>query len=161
MTDFFSVIKARKSVRNYLPTPVEKEKLTLIAKSAYEAPNAGPVSISVITNSALITEINNKALAVMKASGNEFLVSRASIPGYQPLYGAPAIVLFSAPSSDPFSAVNAAAGATTASFAATALGLASVYAVSPTLAINSDANLAKRAGLGKQHIHTIVVRPRV
>jgi nitroreductase len=149
MTDFFSVIKARKSVRAYLPTPVEKEKLTKIAESAYSAPNAGPFSISIITNSTLITEINDKALATMKASGNEFLVSSASLPGYQPLYGAPVIVLFSAPSDSPFAAVNAAAGATTAAFAATALGLASVYAVSPTLSINNDADLAKRAGLAE------------
>jgi nitroreductase len=147
MTDFFSVIKARKSVRSYLATPVEKEKLTKIAESAYEPPSAGPLAISIVTNAALIQEVNDKALAAMKASSNDFLVSRAAIPGYQPLYGAPALLVFSAPESAPFSAVNAAAAAATAAFAATALGLGSVYAITPTLAINADPDLARRAGL--------------
>jgi nitroreductase len=147
MTDFFSVIKARKSVRSYLPTPVEKDKLTKIAEAAYEAPSAGPLSIRIVTNAALITEINDKALATMKASGNEFLVSRASIPGYQPLYAAPAVIVIAGPASNAFGPVNAAAAATAAAFAATALGLGSVYAVTPTLAINAEPDLAKRVGL--------------
>jgi nitroreductase len=151
MTDFFSVIQARKSARNYLPNPVEKEKLVTIAKAAYEAPSAAPLSISIVTNVALIQEINNKALAAMMASGNDFLVSQATIPGYQPLYGASAILVFSGANA-PFSSAGAAASATTAAFAATALGLGSVYTITPTLAINNDLDLAKRVGLAEGNI---------
>jgi nitroreductase len=147
MTDFFTVLKARKSVRSYLPKPVEKEKLAKIAESAYESPCAGEISISIVTNPALLAEINDKALIGMKASGNDLLLSHAAIPGYKPLYGAPALLVFSAPASNPFSAANAAAAGSTAAFAATALGLGSVYAITPTLAINGDPSLAKRVGL--------------
>jgi nitroreductase len=147
MTDFFATIKKRKSVRNYLPKSVEKSKLKLIAEAAFESPSAGPVFVSVVTNPRLIKENNDKSLAAMKSSGNDFLVSRAAIPGYNPLYGAPAIFIISAPSDVPFSPANAAAAATTAAYAATAIGLASCYTITLTLAINTDPNLAARAGL--------------
>jgi nitroreductase len=147
MTDFFSVIKARKSVRSYLSKPVEKVKLHKIVEAAYKAPCAGTVSLRVVTNQALITKINDKALLAMRASGIDFLVSQASIPGYRPLYGAPAVIVIAAESANPLSPANAAAAGTSATFAATALGLGSVYAVTPTLATNSDADLTKRVGL--------------
>jgi nitroreductase len=147
MTEFFATIKARKSVRNYLPKSVEKSKLKKIAEAAFESPSAGPVFVSVVTNPRLIKEINDKSLAAMKSSGNDFLVSRAAIPGYNPLYGAPAILIISAPCDIPFSPANAACAATTATYAATALGLASCYTVTPTLAINADSDLAARARL--------------
>jgi nitroreductase len=147
MADFFATIKARKSVRSYLPKPVEKEKLQQIAETAFEAPNAGPVFVAVVTNADLLKEIDDKAHAAMAASGNAFALSRLAIPGYRPLYHAPAVVLISAPKDNPFSGVNAAAAATTAAYAATALGLGSCYAVSPTLAINPDAGLAAKVGV--------------
>jgi nitroreductase len=147
MSDFWATAKARKSVRGYFPTPLEKEKLQQIAEATFEAPNFGPVFVSVVTNGDLIKEIDDKALAGMKASGNDFLVSRAAIPGYRPLYGAPAVVIISGPKGVPYSDVNAAAAATSAAYAATALGLGSCYAITPTLALNADADLAARAGV--------------
>jgi nitroreductase len=147
MAEFFSTIKSRKSVRSYLPKPVEKEKLQQIAEAAFEGPNFGPVFVSVVTNAGLIKEIDDKAYAAMAASGNAFALSRLAIPGYRPLYGAPAVVVISAPKDGLFSAVNAAAAATSAAYAATALGLGSCYAVSPTLAINPDAELAAKVGV--------------
>jgi nitroreductase len=147
MSNFFATIKARKSVRNYLPKSVEKSKLKQIAEAAFESPSAGPVFVSVVTNPRLIKEINDKSLVAMKSSGIELLVSRAAIPGYKPLYGAPAILIISAPNDVPFSPANAASAATTATYAATALGLASCYTITPTMAINADSDLAARVGL--------------
>lgn len=144
--DMLSTITARKSTRSYSPEPVGKEKLSLLAQAANSAPKAGPFHITVLTNRAIIAEINEKALAAMKMSGNDFLMSRAAIPGYQPLYGAPVLMLFSAPASNPYGNVTAAAAATAVTFAATAIGLGSCYVVTPTLALNPDAELQRKAG---------------
>ena len=62
-----------------------------------------------------------------------FMRQRASIPGYEPLYGAPTLIVISAPEG-PFSQINVSASATTMILAATDLGLATCYVVS-TIAI--------------------------
>jgi nitroreductase len=147
MAEFFSTIKARKSVRSYLPKQVEKQKLQQIAEAAFEGPNAGPVFVSVVTNAGLLKEIDDKAYAAMAASSNAFVQSRVAIPGYRPLYGAPALIVISAPKDGPFSSVNAAAATTSAAYAATALGLGSCYVMSPTLALNPDAELEQKVGV--------------
>jgi nitroreductase len=153
MTDFFAIIKARKSVRSYQSRPVEDDKIKRIVESVQEAPNAGPyINMSVITNKSIIAEMNKKAIEAMKGSGNDFLISQVSIPGYQPLYGAPLIIIFSSPGYASLSAANSAVAATTGSYAATALGLASCYLITPTLAINADSELANRIGIADGNI---------
>lgn len=59
-----------------------------------------------------------------------FMRQRASIPGYEPLYGAPTLIVISAPEG-PFSQINVSTSATTMILAATDLGLATCYVVSP------------------------------
>jgi len=51
----------------------------------------------VIQNTGLRQRINDRALDAMVHSGNEFAQQRASLPGYQPIYGAPVLILLSAP----------------------------------------------------------------
>jgi nitroreductase len=150
MTDFFAVLKARKSCRTYLPRPVENEKLMTIAETAYESPRAlGFVTIVIVTNPALLTEMNDKTLIAMNSSGDDFLIGHASIPGYRPLYGGPAILIFAGRANDCYGAATTTASAATSSFAATALGLGSVYTITPTMVINNDPDLKKRLGLSE------------
>jgi nitroreductase len=82
-------------------------------------------------------------------SDRTFLQQRASLPGYQPLYGAPVLILLSAPAKAPFSAANTALAAENMLLEATGLGLGSCYIVSPTMALNGENNhaLAKEAGI--------------
>jgi nitroreductase len=145
--DTLQALQSRKSVRNYLAGPVENDKLELLLKAANSAPKAGEFHISLVLNPALLREINDKAHQAMKDSGNDFLVERAALPGYRPLYGAPALLIFSAPAENPFSPATTANAATTAAIAATALGLGSCYVVTPTLALNADAALAGKLGI--------------
>lgn len=145
--DTLLAIKTRKSIRNYKSQAVEADKIETILKAANNAPKAGDFHISVILNADILGEINDKALEAMKNSGNDFLMSRAAIPGYQPLYGAPMLILFSASPENPYGMANVSNAATTASIAATALNLGSCYVVTPTLALNADSSLADKTGL--------------
>jgi nitroreductase len=82
-------IMARKSIRAYLDKPIPTNILDQIIEAGRWAPNAGSFQISVITNNELRQKINDETLKYMLASEG-FAKERASLPGYQPLYGAPA-----------------------------------------------------------------------
>lgn len=142
-------IITRKSVRAYVDTPVPNDTLEKIVEAARWAPNAGPFQISVIRNAGLRQKINDCTLDAMIHSGNAFLQQRAALPGYQPLYGAPVLILFSGPADAPYSAVNAALAAENLLLEATGSGLGSCYLISPTLAVNSPHNqdLVQEAGI--------------
>lgn len=146
--DISEVIMARKSVRAYLNKPVPSDVLASIIEAGRWAPNAGPFQISVIENDNLRQKINDRALNFMLSSEG-FAKERASLPGYQPIYGAPVLILFSGPEGNPFSAVNTALAAENMLLAATGSGLGSCYIMSPCWALNgaNNADLAKEAGI--------------
>ena len=143
MTDV-NVVLQRQSIRAYEETPVADKDVEQIITAGRWAPNAGPFDITVVRNADLRREINDATLEAMKNSGNAFLQSRAELPGYQPLYGAPLLILLSAPESLPYSAHNTSLAAENMLLTATALGLGSCFLVSPTLELNG-ANKAQWA----------------
>ena len=142
-------IAKRKSVRAYLDKPVVDDDLERIVEAGRWAPNSGPFQISVIRNAGLRQQINDRTLDAMVHSDNEFLQQRASLPGYQPIYGAPVLILLSGPADAPHSMRNTALAAENMLLEATGLGLGSCYLVSPTLALNGENNrdLAQEAGI--------------
>lgn len=139
MTVFKSILK-RKSIRAYLDKPVSDSDLEKIIEAGRWAPNAGEFQISVIRDKALRQKINDRTLNAMIHSGIEFLQQRAALPGYQPLYGAPVLIMLSGPKDGPFSSVNTALAAENMLLAATELELGSCFLVSPTLALNGANN---------------------
>ncbi|KZX14545.1 nitroreductase family protein [Methanobrevibacter curvatus] len=141
----FEVIENRKSVRSYLDEEVNEEELKKIVETGKKAPQAGEFQITVIQNKNLIAKINDLALTGMKNSGNDFLVERASIEGYQPLYNAPVLVLLSAPE-EGHGDINTALASENIILAATELGYGTVYLVTPTLAFLGE----EREGLLKE-----------
>ena len=142
-------IEKRESVRAYLEQEIPIKDLEKIIEAGRWAPNAGPFQISVIRNAALLQKINDRAYDGMVKSDNKFMQHRASLPGYQPLYGAPVLVLLSGPSDAPFSSVNAALAAENMILQAIELGLGTCYIISPSLAFNGKKNqdLAQEAGI--------------
>ena len=149
MMDVSKAILTRKSIRAYLDKPVLDEDLEKIIEAGQWAPNAGEFRISVIRNGELRKRINDATHDKMVNSGIEFLQQRVSLPGYQPLYGAPMLILLSGPAEAPYSAVNASLAAENMLLQATEMGLGSCYLVSPTLALNDADNgsLAQEAGI--------------
>ena len=133
-------IAKRKSIRAYLNKPILADDLKKIVEAGRWAPNAGPFHISVVCNAGLRQRINDRVHDAMAHSNIEFLQQRVSLPGYQPLYGAPVLILFSGPTNAPYSAVNAALAAENMLLEATGLGLGSCYLVSPSFALNGGEN---------------------
>ncbi len=140
-------IKARKSARSYKECPVEREKLKQLVTAAHNAPSACPLHLSVVENREVLKTLNDAALAAMKASGNEFLVSRASLEGYQPLYGAPALLLISAPKGAAHIEATASCAAANVTVAAAELGLGSCYVIAPLLGLGAVPALSGRIGI--------------
>ncbi|MCE5202509.1 MAG: nitroreductase family protein [Synergistaceae bacterium] len=153
--DAIQAMISRRSVRSYSIKPVEQEKIDVLLKAANNAPKTGDLHITVIENRDLLSDINNKTLIAMKNSGNDFLVGRANLPGYQPLYGAPLLLLFSVRDKNPFGqAATASCAATNAANAATALGLGSCYVVSPISTICNDKTIKDRLNIPEAFIPT-------
>lgn len=146
-------ILGRESVRAYLDKPVSNDDLEKIIEAGRWAPNAGPFQISVIRNASLLKKINDSTHKAMLESGIEFAQKRASLPGYQPLYGAPVLILLSAPVDLPNSPFNSALAAGNMILAATGLGLGSCFLLSPTRLFNAKPNieLDKEAGIPEGH----------
>lgn len=144
--DTLEALKSRKSIRSYLQKSIEKQKSDRLVEAAKGAPKAAPLHLTVIENRDMLKYMNDLALQTMKRAGNEFLQSRAALPGYEPFYGAPYLILMSS-SADPFGMATASCAAMNVIMAATDLGLGSCYVVSPTLALKSDAKLSARLGI--------------
>ncbi len=147
--DVSKAIANRKSVRAYENRPVPADVLKKIIEAGQWAPNAGPIQISVIQNAGLRQRINNRAKDAMVHSENEFARQRASLPGYEPIYGAPVLILLSAPADAPLGIANTALAAENMLLEATGLGLGSCFLMSPTRAFNGERNhdLAQKAGV--------------
>ena len=142
-------IAKRKSVRAYLSKPVLKDDLAKIVEAGRWAPNAGVFQISVIRNPELRQKINDRTFDGMIHSDNEVRKRRAAMPGFQPLFSAPVLILISGPTDAPFNAFNAALAAENMLLEATGLGLGSCYLFSPSLALvgKNNRDLAQEAGI--------------
>lgn len=149
-----TAMEKRKSVRAYKPGKVEQEKLDTLVEAANSAPIFGEIHITVVENSSLLNEINDAALKQMKNSGNDFLVKRASMEGYNPLYGAPVLILLSAPNgndSNGSNMANVSCAAENILIAATELELGSCYVMAPLLAL-SDHDLFQRMNIPQGYV---------
>lgn len=147
--DISEAVAKRKGVRAYIDKQVLTDDLARIVEAGRWAPNSGAFQISVIRNAGLRQRINDSTHDAMVNSGNEFLQQRVALPGYQPLYGAPVLILLSGPADAPNSAFNVALAAENMLLEATALGLGSCFLRSPTWALNGTENraLAQEAGI--------------
>ncbi|HLA83068.1 MAG TPA: nitroreductase family protein [Thermoleophilia bacterium] len=142
-------IMQRKSIRSYTERPVSPDDVVKIVEAGRWAPNAGPYTLSVIRSADLLKRINDLTLQAMLASGNDFLIERASLPGYQPVYGAPVMIILSGPADAPYTQLNVATCAENMLLQATELGLGSCFLRSPAFALNAEENrlLAEEAGI--------------
>lgn len=134
-----SILK-RKSVRAYQDKQIGSKDLAQVIEAGQWAPNAGDFRISVVRNAQLRQQINDLTKNAMLDSDNTRLQQRASLPGYQPLYGAPVLILLSGPKEADYSAINTALAAENMLLAASGLGLGACFLVSPRWALNVEQN---------------------
>ncbi len=142
-------IVTRRSIRSYLDKPVSDADAETIVGAARWASNAGPYCISVIRNKDLMARLNEKTLEAMLASGDEFTIGRAKLPGYLPFHGAPVGALYSAPTENPLGPLNCAVAAGYMILEATELGYGSCFIRSLAHCLNkpAGADLAREAGI--------------
>jgi FMN reductase [NAD(P)H] len=142
-------VMKRRSVRSYQDKEVSTDDVATVIKAGQWAPNAGAYTMSVVRNKDLMGKINEKTLEAMRASGNDFLMERAALPGYMPLYGGPVVVLLSGPTDMPITQLNCAVAVENMLLQATELGLGSCFLRSPAYALNRPENaaLARQAGI--------------
>lgn len=152
-------IELRKSIRSYTIKAIEKEKMEAIIKAGNLAPVFGKIHMTVIENLQLLREINDVTLHMMKHSGNEFLEKRATTEGYNPLYGAPAMIVLSAPNgndSNGFNMANVSCAAENMIIEATALGLGSCFVMGPMIAF-ANQEVIKKIEIPKEYIPLVGV----
>lgn len=147
--DVKDAVMKRRSIRSYQDKPVSEEDLAAIISAGQWAPNAGEYNMSVIRNKDLIAQVNEKTLEAMRNSGNEFLMGRAALPGYLPLYGAPVVIFLSGPTEITHTQLNCGVSVESMLLQATELGLGSVFLRSPSYSLNRPENvaLAREAGI--------------
>jgi len=142
-------VMKRKSIRSYHDKGVAADDVAKVIKAGQWAPNAGAYTMSVVRNKYLMERINEKTLEAMRASGNDFLMERAALPGYMPLYGGPVAILLSGPTDVAITQLNCAVAVENMLLQATELGLGSCFLRSPSYALNKPENaaLAREAGI--------------
>jgi len=132
--DVFEAIAERRSVREFLPRSPPEEIIRRVVSAAIMAPSAvnrQPWTFTVIRDRSLLDDISREAKAYMLAakplSLPEHLYERLTSADFHVFYQAPALIVISAPSADPWIAEDCALAAQNLMLAAHGLGLGSCW----------------------------------
>ena len=134
----------RKSCRDFTGEEVEEAKLQQVLQAVNYAPGNSTFYMTVIRNREFLRLIDDYTLETMK-NGNDFTKKMAALPGYQPLYHAPILIVLSIP--DPMIEASAASAITTMTIAAADLGLGSCVVRSPIGALAPGGPFCARLNL--------------
>jgi len=123
----------RRSYRAFKPEMVQQEDLEQIIRCGLHAPSANncqPWHFTVVRNTALLDEMSAELAKVMKQSGEEAAIKRASAADFHCFYHAPCAVLISGPESEGSRVTDGGGAVQNLALAAQALGLGSVIVAS-------------------------------
>ncbi|MEM3697310.1 MAG: nitroreductase [Candidatus Bathyarchaeia archaeon] len=164
MNETIRVIKSRRSIRKFKPTPIPEDFLKEILECAILAPNARNQQkwhFTVIQNKDIIAKMTSLLRESLLNSGIDFLVERAKDPNFDPFGGAPTVVLITADKSARFVEFDCAAAAENIMIAAESLGLGShVMAMTEFIFMSEKGrNLKRELGVpeGYEHVCTIAL----
>ncbi len=96
MNEVIRTILERRSIRQYKPDPVPRADIETVLKAAQYAPNgadAEPWHFTVVTDRALIADIDARARSAMGNSGIERIETMGRAPHYRIFFGAPVVIL--------------------------------------------------------------------
>ncbi len=150
MNQVIDALMSRRSCRAYKPDAIPAGTLEQIAQCGLYAPSAmnrQPWHISVISDAALIAEINGICKEKALASGNERMIERASQPGFDLFYGAPVLIIVSGDMQNKFAEGDCSSAVENMALAAHALGLGSCIIAMFRPAYEGNADLARRTGI--------------
>jgi nitroreductase len=162
MNETLTVIKTRRSVRQYEAKQITDSEIQQILDAAIYAPNARNQQMwhfTVIQNTALIDQMVDIIKENLMNSGIEFHIGRASAPGYHTFYHAPTVVLVTGDEKAQFVQFDCGAAAQTIALAAKSLGVASCVMTSSGFLFQSEKGnaLKKEFGIPDGYNHVCAV----
>ncbi len=141
MNQTIETIMKRKGTMSYTSQQITEDDVNTIVSAGIAGPTARNLQnrhFTVVQKQELLSQINDGVRALMSAPSE-----------YNPLYGAPTLLITSAPIENaPFADQDCAIAVENMALASTALGLGSRYIVSPTRFIESEAGKAVKQSLG-------------
>jgi len=148
--DIFECINGRRSVRSYLPKPVEEEKIERLLCAGAMAPSAmnrQPCRFTVVEDKSIIGVLSDKTKKNLGVLGfgldaAEMLKVKEDVI----FYNAPLLIVVSAPKDDKWSKVDSALAAQNMMLAGYALGLGSCF-IGFALALNNDKQALKELAI--------------
>jgi len=138
MNETLKVIAERYSCRNYDGRMPERDKLEAIALAAVQSPsgmNRQPWRIVVVNNKAVVDELDDEGMRVLKASGDSGYYNLIMSRGGKLFYNAPCMFLILMRPENKRE-MDAGIVSENIALAAASLGLGSVIAASPAIPLN-------------------------
>jgi len=152
-------IKTRKSPERFNDEPLTRDDITAIAEAGAYAPIFGKVHFTVVDDKDLIAKIDEAGLAGMRASGNDFAMKLANIPGYSAVRNAAAFVIISSKGGMQemgFGMANVACAAENICLAATDRGIGSRFMMGPVGAL-AEPSIAERLAIPEGYEPLVMV----
>jgi len=141
MNQTIETIMKRKGTMGYTNQQINESDMKTIISAGIAGPTGRNLQnrhFTVVQNKALLQQINDGVRVLMEAPSE-----------YNPLYGAPTLIITSAPGENaPFADQDCAIAVENMTLAATALDLGSRYIISPTRFIESEAGKTIKQAVG-------------
>lgn len=154
MTETIETMLTRSSIRAYTDEGLTGEELALLKKAALSAPtamNRNDSRFVFVTDSAVISAIEQEVIAGVRAKGDTVFLERILSRGGKVAYDAPLLVIiFAKPSR--YAGVDAGIAVQNLALAAKSLGLGSVILGMPGIAFEGSgaAALQEKLGVGPE-----------
>ena len=157
-----SVIHNRRSIRKYKPEQITNEEIKEIMDAAIYAPSAMNRQnwhFSVVQNPELLAKMRESMKEGMRASGEEFLVSRANDPKYVPFFSAPTVIIVSGSKEDHSTQINCGLAVENITLAAESLNIGSCIMTSSVMTFNTPNGdeLKREIGIPEGYDHVCAV----
>ncbi len=151
MNETLSVIKHRRSIRQFDTRQIGADALHAILEAALLAPSAMNQQkwhFSVVQNKAMLTKMVQITKANKLNSDIPFLIQKAGSDDYHTYYQAPTVVIVSGDQQAKFIMFDCAAAAQNIALAAASLGIGSCIMTSAGFLFASEEGRAMQKGLG-------------
>lgn len=162
MNQTISTILERVSNRQYLDTPLTKEQLDTLMGAAMASPSAvnrQPWHFSVVTNKALLDEINAEMRAIALAGPKEERSPRFEQEDFHVFYHAPCVIFLSGEEGWHWSALDSGIAVQTIALAAKSIGLGSVIVgmVRPVFEGENKEKFNEKLDIPEGYAYTIAI----
>jgi len=162
MNEALQVIYNRRSIRKYKSEQVPEAELKEILTAAINAPNAGNRQqwhFTVVQNKAVLDKVKSVMKENMLNSGLDFMVKRASEPGFVAFFDAPLLIIISGDEKSKFSGIDCGAAAENIALAAESLNIGSCLMTSSEFLFAGERGneLMKELGIPDGYRHVCAV----